>query len=127
MGAWGFKAWENDGALDWKGDFNSKLRIVSRLKRAIKSKHTDEARAATEWLIRADKAGIMHPFDMEELAPVAVNSLRKIKKDLADPQIWAYGSKKKIPDKEMKRIKEAIRKTNIDIERQIRYMKKFEK
>ncbi len=126
MGAWGFKAWENDGALDWKGDFNSKLRIVSRLKRAIKSKHTDEARAATEWLIRADKAGIMHPFDMEELAPVAIESLNKTKKGHADPREWAFNPKN-ISDKEMKEIKAAIRKTNTDINRQIRYMKKFEK
>ena len=126
MGAWGFKAWENDGALDWKGDFHNKLRIVSRLKKAIKSKHADEARAATEWLIRADKADIMHPFDMEELAPVVIESLIKTKKRIADPRTWAFNPKN-ISDKEMKEIKEAIRKTNIDIERQIRYMKKFEK
>ncbi len=125
MGAWGFKAWQSDGALDWKGAFNSKLRIVPRLKKAFKSRDCDAPRAAAKWLIRADKAGIMHDFDMRELAPGAIEGLKKTKKRLADPRLWTYGSKEKISDKEMKKIKEAIRKTNADINRQIKYMEKF--
>jgi len=123
MGAWGFKAWENDGALDWKGDFHRKLRLVPRLKKDIKSK--EDRRAAIEWIIRANKADILYDHEIKELAPLAIEKLKETKKRIADPHLWTYGNQREIPAKEMKEIKAAIKKTNTDIDRQIRYMKKF--
>ena len=127
MGAWGQKAFENDDALDWLADLNRDMRLASRLKKDIKQKKDAyAARAAIEYLIRSDKAGILGVPEFEQLAPLAMERIEQIKVQYAAPKFWAWDSKEPIPENELKEINRAIRQPTADVDRQLRYLQKQE-
>lgn len=79
MGAWGYTALENDGALDWRGDFTDA--VVKLIRKGLKSKWEDQQRAAAKTLILLHKHEILSPWKAEDDLELAAAKLKKILKD----------------------------------------------
>lgn len=127
MGSWGQKAFENDDAADWLADLNRSMQLGKRLKKDIKQKKdVYVARAAIEYMIRSEKTGLLGMRDFEELTPLAMERIKQIKTQLADPDFWAWDSDKPLPQNELKEVSCAIRKSTADLNSQLKYLQKAE-
>ncbi|MFZ6798440.1 DUF4259 domain-containing protein [Undibacterium sp. Di24W] len=65
MGAWGVKAWDNDGAADWFGDIFDETRLAERVEQTLMldvEDHYEEIRAAA-YLIRLLGRTYIWPVD----------------------------------------------------------------
>lgn len=122
MAAWGYTALEDDDSAELFDDLS--MRLSSRLKKSIKQKKNSiVTRAAVEYLILSYGAGLLSEHDFEELAPLAIERIAKIKHELSDAKKWlSPGEKPSSPPS--KAIKEAIAGSRKDMDRQLRFLKK---
>jgi len=119
MGSWGFKALENDLALDILIDLNRRVKshLHSMFRVNIK-KDNSSPRVAAEYIIRNYKANLLFVTELEDLAPLAIKKLEEIKADLRNPDnYYSFAT----PEQIEKSAKEQAK----DINRQIRFFKKI--
>lgn len=119
MGGWGYEPFENDGDLDWRGDFNDDLGLRKALKKEIKQvKYPDVSRAAIEYLIRMDDAGLITIYGDDELIDLAIKRAKEIKIKFADPKDYMRDD----DDPENDTIQQSIRGHVKSIDRQLDYL-----
>ena len=81
MGAWNFGPIDNDTAADWMGTTMAKSKLPKLIGQGLKSKDTDEVRAAALLL---EQVGYTYMYDIDVLdkhLKLAVKQLGKILKD----------------------------------------------
>lgn len=126
MGAWGHKALDNDSALEYVSDVND--RVIKILKKGLKTSTRRRGgqppdlvsqRAAAEYLIKMYKAGLISNFEISEYFHDAPEQLEKVARAMDDVDNWvSYGS-------DEKELRNAIRRNQADVQRQIRYLEKI--
>jgi len=119
MGAWGYEAFESDSDLDWRGDFNDDLGLVKALKKEIRQKkHPTVSRAAIEYLIRMDDAGLITLYGNDELIDLAIKRAKEVKKKFADPADYGRDD----DDLDSDSIQQSLRGHVGSMDRQLKYL-----
>lgn len=119
MGAWGYEPFESDSDLDWRGDFNDDRGLRKALIKAVKQKEwAAVSRAAIEYAIRMDDAGLMTVYGDNEFIDTMLKRARELEKEFADPS----GYEKLPGDSDNDTVRQSIRGHVASVDRQIKYL-----
>ena len=80
MGVWGVGPMDSDGALDWVDGLRAGRVLAKEIKKALTSRRPDydHIRAAAVMIKRGYKAGLLSADDVEDLVPLAIESLDEL-------------------------------------------------
>jgi len=108
------------GANGWRNYSGSELKRglkVSTRRRLGRSPDLVSQRASAEYLIRMHKAKLISDYEIAEFFQDAPEQLEKVKQAMGDIENWNYYRSEK-------EARASIKKSQADVQRQIRYLKK---